>query len=276
MNSDYLDDLEIIEDFGFNSYPIFELATLLAMDLCSARIITINYQEIFDDTQIEDRITNEMFIEGLSPHVKNIEKKIINSLKCGEIKASYTKKDFTSGQIDTHNTLINLHEFNVFLDIYDLQQHIIWHEDESSLGLRVEQEQEFYYRSMNLVRERKKYTSSRVLMAEIEELHGEMKTKLESDPDFINSIISENIEYRLKQRIDDENKLREKKPVNIRTENNYLRLILTLANGIENFNPKKPFEAAQLIIDETGIDLGKETIANCISKAYELESKNRD
>jgi hypothetical protein len=66
------------------------------------------------------------------------------------------------------------------------------------------------------------------------------------------------------------------KPLHIRTENNYLRLILSLANGIENFNPKKPYEAAQLIIDETEIDISQETLAGYISKAYDLESKNRD
>ena len=66
------------------------------------------------------------------------------------------------------------------------------------------------------------------------------------------------------------------KPLSTRTENNYLRLIMTLANGIKGFDPKKPYEAAQLIIDETGISLGQDTIASYISKAYELETKNRD
>ena len=66
------------------------------------------------------------------------------------------------------------------------------------------------------------------------------------------------------------------KPLNSRTENNYLRLIMSLANGIEGFNPKKPYEAAQLIIDETETDVSKDTIANYITKAYALESKSRD
>ena len=66
------------------------------------------------------------------------------------------------------------------------------------------------------------------------------------------------------------------KPLNVRAENNYLRLILSLANGVEGFNPKKPYEAAQLILDETEMDLSKETVARYISKAYELESKKRD
>lgn len=66
------------------------------------------------------------------------------------------------------------------------------------------------------------------------------------------------------------------KPLSPRTENNYLRLILTLANSIKGFNPKKPYEAAQLIIDETGIDISKQTISDYITKAYELESQKRD
>lgn len=67
------------------------------------------------------------------------------------------------------------------------------------------------------------------------------------------------------------------KPLNTRTENNYLRLILTLAiGGIKGFDPKKPYEAAKLIIDETDISIGQDTIAGYISKAYELESKSRD
>lgn len=63
------------------------------------------------------------------------------------------------------------------------------------------------------------------------------------------------------------------KQLNTRTENNYLRLIFALANGIEGFNPKKPFESAKLIIDETEIALSQDTIASYITKAYELNSK---
>ena len=61
-----------------------------------------------------------------------------------------------------------------------------------------------------------------------------------------------------------------------RTENNYLRLIMVLANGIKGFNPKKPYEAAQIIIEETGIDIGQDALAGYISKAYSLESKEKD
>lgn len=68
----------------------------------------------------------------------------------------------------------------------------------------------------------------------------------------------------------------DEKPLSQRTENNYLRLIMSLANGIKDFNPRNPYEAAQLIIDETGIDLSKQTIADYIIRAYALESKSRD
>lgn len=68
----------------------------------------------------------------------------------------------------------------------------------------------------------------------------------------------------------------DEKPLSGRTENNYLRLIYTLANSIEGFNPKKPHEAAKLIIDATGIEsIKQETIANYISKAHALDSKER-
>ena len=63
------------------------------------------------------------------------------------------------------------------------------------------------------------------------------------------------------------------RPIHKRTENNYLRLIMVLANGIKGFNPNKPFEAPQLIIDETGVQIKQDTLASYISRAYELESK---
>ena len=66
------------------------------------------------------------------------------------------------------------------------------------------------------------------------------------------------------------------KVLSTRTENNYLRLILTLANNIEGFNPKKPYEAAQLIIDATEIDISQQTISDYIKKAYQIESQKRD
>ena len=66
------------------------------------------------------------------------------------------------------------------------------------------------------------------------------------------------------------------KALSTRTENNYLRLIMALANGIKDFNPQKPYEAAQLIIDATEIGLSLQTIADYISKAYELHCKEHD
>jgi hypothetical protein len=66
------------------------------------------------------------------------------------------------------------------------------------------------------------------------------------------------------------------KTLSSRTENNYLRLILTLANNIEGFNPKKPYEAAKLIIDATDIDISQQTISDYIKKAYEIECQKRD
>lgn len=67
------------------------------------------------------------------------------------------------------------------------------------------------------------------------------------------------------------------KPLSVRTENNYLRLIFSLANSINGFNPNKPYEAAKLIIDETGIEnISQQTIADYISKAHNLDSKEKD
>lgn len=66
------------------------------------------------------------------------------------------------------------------------------------------------------------------------------------------------------------------KPLSARTENNYLRLIMALANGIKDFNPIKPYEAAKLIIDETGIEnISQQTIKDYISKAHALDSKEK-
>lgn len=65
--------------------------------------------------------------------------------------------------------------------------------------------------------------------------------------------------------------------LNPRTENNYLRLIMSLANGIKDFNPRKPYEAATLILNETGIDnISQQTLAGYITKANELYKKEKD
>lgn len=65
-------------------------------------------------------------------------------------------------------------------------------------------------------------------------------------------------------------------PLHKRLENNYLRLIFALANGVKGFNPNNPYESARLIIDETSIKLSQDTIADYISRAYELSSKEKD
>jgi len=52
---------------------------------------------------------------------------------------------------------------------------------------------------------------------------------------------------------------------------------MALANGIKDFNSTKPYEAAQLIINETGIEnISQQTIADYISKAHALDSKEKD
>ena len=67
------------------------------------------------------------------------------------------------------------------------------------------------------------------------------------------------------------------KPLNPRTENNYLRLIMQLAfSYIKDFDPKKPYEAAALIIENINTTLSKETIASYIQKAHALDSKERE
>ena len=61
-----------------------------------------------------------------------------------------------------------------------------------------------------------------------------------------------------------------------RTKHNYLRLIMALAiSYIPNFDPKRPYEAAKIIIDGTEIDLDQKTIAGYLGEAYELQSKAR-
>lgn len=66
------------------------------------------------------------------------------------------------------------------------------------------------------------------------------------------------------------------KPLNTRTENNYLRLIFALAGNIVGFNYNKPYESAKLIIDATEINISQQTIADYISKAHALDSKEKD
>lgn len=67
-----------------------------------------------------------------------------------------------------------------------------------------------------------------------------------------------------------------KKSLHPRTKNNYLRLIMELANNIEGFDVRKPYVAAELIIDNTDTDISRETIAGYIQEAHELESKTRE
>jgi hypothetical protein len=158
------------------------------------------------------------------------------------------------------------------LDIYNLSEHIVFNENESVLGLRIEQEHNFFYQAIETLRMNKKYAHSRTVKAEFEKMYLEMSEKLKDNPDYLIHIASENINLQEELKTI---KKAQYKPLNVRTENNYLRLIFSLANGVEGFNPKKPYEAAQLILDETEIDLSKETLAVYISRAYELESKNR-
>jgi len=68
----------------------------------------------------------------------------------------------------------------------------------------------------------------------------------------------------------------ENKSLSVRAENNYLRLIMQLANNIEGFNPKNPHAAAKLILSSIDSELSEKTIASYIQRAYELESKERD
>ena len=69
----------------------------------------------------------------------------------------------------------------------------------------------------------------------------------------------------------------EEKPLNTRAENNYLRLIMQLAiSNIKDFDPKKPYEAAALIKTNIDTELSEKTIAGYITKAHELESKERN
>ncbi|CAG4882996.1 protein of unknown function [Georgfuchsia toluolica] len=66
------------------------------------------------------------------------------------------------------------------------------------------------------------------------------------------------------------------KPINPRTRNNYLRLIMLLAmHGIPGFDPRKPYEAAKAMKEITEINLDEKTLAGYIREAYELQSKER-
>ncbi len=87
MSDGYLDELELIKDFGFNSYPIYEWSIMLATDLSIARVINIQNQSQYDDVQIKDLTSNEVFLEKLKPHINSIAKKITKSIENGEIKA---------------------------------------------------------------------------------------------------------------------------------------------------------------------------------------------
>ena len=276
MSDSYLDELETIKDFGFKSFPIQELSMLLAIDLCSARVISLENAETFIDLQIPELTSNKSFIDKLAPHISSINKKIIRAIDSGDIQAIYLRKDFETGALDVNNTLISLEQFQLFLEINNLDQHILWTADESALGLRVDQEEDFFYQAIEKIRLNKKYVSSKVMKAEIDELYLDLKAKVDSDPEIITQIIMGGIEDYIKQREEIAREYDSPKPINIRTENNYLRLIMALANEIRGFNPKKPFESAQIIIEQTDIDLSQATLASYISKAYELQSKRKE
>lgn len=93
--------------------------------------------------------------------------------------------------------------------------------------------------------------------------------KIESESIFMMEQI-ENCELSYRSQVAD-------KPLDIRVKNNYLRLIFALANNIKGFNYNKPFESAQLILNENDeLDIGQQTIAKIISEAYKLYNKEHD
>jgi len=61
-----------------------------------------------------------------------------------------------------------------------------------------------------------------------------------------------------------------------RTRNNYLRLIMALATtAVKGFDPRKPYEAANVIRDTAEIDIDEKTLAGYVSEAYELQIRER-
>ena len=61
-----------------------------------------------------------------------------------------------------------------------------------------------------------------------------------------------------------------------RTRNNYLRLIMALATtAVKGFDPRKPYEAANIIRETAEIDIDEKTLAGYVSEAYELQIKER-
>jgi hypothetical protein len=61
-----------------------------------------------------------------------------------------------------------------------------------------------------------------------------------------------------------------------RTRNNYLRLIMALATtAVKGFDPRKPYEAANVIRETAEIDIDEKTLAGYVSEAYELQIKER-
>ncbi len=61
-----------------------------------------------------------------------------------------------------------------------------------------------------------------------------------------------------------------------RTRNNYLRLIMALATtAVKGFDPRKPYEAANVIRETAEIDIDEKTLAGYVSEAYELQIRER-
>jgi hypothetical protein len=60
--------------------------------------------------------------------------------------------------------------------------------------------------------------------------------------------------------------------------NNLLRLIYSLANSVEDFNPKNPYKSAELILKAIDIEdvVSIDTLSGYIKEAYELEQSRKN
>lgn len=261
MEKKYYDSLEVIENYGLLSLPINEFSMLLAIDLLSQRVIEIPNAEKLLELEYEEKDHYKPLIDALQTKIKDIEIKITNSIEKGEIKALFISRNFHTEQIDTTNTLIKFDEFDKFLEIYGLDQYIIWHEDESQLGARFERETDIAYEAVELIRLKKRYIDTVIDQAEIEKL----RQKVIDEPDTITKLIQENLYFNSQKYLGEEKSIESSKPlIAIRERETLLIIISALAKeaGIDINKISK----AGVVIESLTQQLGSTVSATTIER----------
>lgn len=274
IRNKWIDRLDQVERFGIGLIPIHEASILIAYELWFSRHFDLSGFKRTDEINYEYLIKNEKFYKKLTPHIEGIENSILASIERGEIKTALLMRHLVSSLIDTTNTLVSTVELEKFFHIHGL-----------IIGDRACPYHKFHFNELVIfdvvlgsVKQRRMY-----IKAGEPPDFSTQRNKLISNESAIDNLLMENFNlsselYGLKNEIAELKEYYEPKEelIHKRTKNNYLRLIMALAEQIIGFNKKNISGSEKLIVDKTGLELGKGTIGDILDEACELERKERE